>query len=624
MDQDSGAPPPDDVEPEKVVREPTEGVRIIGAEEAADAAGRPDVVSRLPSDRPRFGDRPTPSADAPPPLAFPAPEADDPNTFGAVPIISADAPPPPGVGGGSPAEPHSSADSSRSSASPWSDEEDLEFDAPPPPTVDPFDAGRTMATDEDQFGDMLGGRRARRAASREDSGRRGRRGRRRRGADDTISSPFEDLLVPDEPAEPSEAADHDLPHWTRPPTGEVPKVLAPEDGGGESGVAAGPRYHDEHGHDVADDFSDLADVPDITRIEPTPTPGPADESAPVVAAFDDLGAAGAPVPPAAGHPPGAEPGYDAGYDQPVPAAEPEPSLTTGAPYPEARHHGGGLGDLGHHDEGTGAGRDLNTAIIVGVGLFIGYVVLCFIGTAAVTLLAVAVIVMSAIEFFNAVRRVGYHPAVLPGLVASGCFVLAMHWKQGDGFLVVSYLTILVLMLWYVIGLQHERAVANIGITLLGVMWIGGLGSFAGLLLALPDGIGVLTGAVIATVAYDVGAYFIGRQFGKTPLSVASPNKTIEGLVGGGAAAIVLSVVLLGFLPGLFPWSAGDAFFLGVAVAIVAPIGDLCESMLKRDLGLKDMGSILPGHGGLLDRFDALLFVLPATYLVYRMFDVFAN
>ncbi|HMQ28617.1 MAG TPA: hypothetical protein PKA98_21705, partial [Acidimicrobiales bacterium] len=324
MDQDSGAPPPDDVEPEKVVREPTEGVRIIGAEEAAEAAGRSDVVSRLPSDRPRFGDRPKASdEDAPPPLKFPAPEAEDPNTFGAVPIISADSPPPPGVGGERP------EGGSPSSSSPFSDDDDLEFDAPPPPPVaptDPFDTGRTMAADEDEFGDMLGGRRARRAAAREEGGRRGRRGRRRRGGDDdTISSPFEDLLVPDESPE---VGDHDLPHWTRPPTGEVPRVLAGEGGAGEPEPATGggPRYHDEHAQHEADDFSDLAD---ITRVESTPTPG-ADEAAPV-ATFDDLGAAGAPPePPAAGTVYEPEPDYGAGY-QPVyeeagPVPEPEPSL----------------------------------------------------------------------------------------------------------------------------------------------------------------------------------------------------------------------------------------------------------------------------------------------------------
>lgn len=618
MDQDAGAPPPEDQEPEKVVREPTEGVRIIGAEEAAEAASRPDVVGRIPADRPKFGDRP-PSEDTPPPLRFPAPEADDPNTFGAVPIISADSPPPPGVGG---------SGAGRSS-SPFEDDDSLEFDAPPPPTAPierpreqamdapsatPFDddlrAGRTMAGDEDDLGRMLGGRRDRRDAAKDEtaSRRRGRRGRRGRRDEGLEPSPFEDLLPTED--EVSDVSDHDLPHWSAPPTGEVPKVLAstpdPED---DAAVwaptsGAGPRWQDEHGHDEADDFSDLSD---ITRVEPVPGEAPAE-------VIDEFGSVPPPVAPPAAEavPPGFEPG-----PEPEPVPEPEPSRTPGSPYPEERRPHGGLGDLGGHDDGTGAGRDLPTAIGVGVGLFIGFVVLCMIGTAAVTLLVLVVIVMGAIEFFNAVRRVGYHPAVLPGLVATGCFVLAVHWKGEAAFPLVTFLSIAVLMLWYVIGLQHERAVANIGITLLGVLWIGGLGSFAALMLAAPDGIGLLTGAIIATVAYDVGAYFVGRQFGKTPLSPSSPNKTMEGLVGGAAAAIVVSAIVLGAV-GIFPWEFGSALVLGLAVAVVAPIGDLCESMLKRDLGLKDMGSILPGHGGLLDRFDALLFVLPVTYYVFLL------
>jgi phosphatidate cytidylyltransferase len=156
------------------------------------------------------------------------------------------------------------------------------------------------------------------------------------------------------------------------------------------------------------------------------------------------------------------------------------------------------------------------------------------------------------------------------------------------------------------------------------MWIGGLGSFAGLMLALPFDFGVafLSGAIVTTVAYDVGAYFVGRQFGKTHFSDASPNKTVEGLVGGAGAALFAGL-LLGLL-GPFPWAVPDGIVLGLAVAIVAPVGDLCESMMKRDLGLKDMGSILPGHGGVLDRFDALLFVLPATYYVVRIMDTMLN
>ena len=114
------------------------------------------------------------------------------------------------------------------------------------------------------------------------------------------------------------------------------------------------------------------------------------------------------------------------------------------------------------------------------------------------------------------------------------------------------------------------------------------------------------------------------------MSPASPNKTMEGLVGGMAVAVGVGIVMgiLGqpspIADNDFPGGGfGPALLLGVAAALAAPIGDLAESQIKRDLGIKDMGSILPGHGGLLDRFDSLLFVLPTTYYVARVvLDVF--
>jgi phosphatidate cytidylyltransferase len=92
------------------------------------------------------------------------------------------------------------------------------------------------------------------------------------------------------------------------------------------------------------------------------------------------------------------------------------------------------------------------------------------------------------------------------------------------------------------------------------------------------------------------------------------------VAGGALASVVVSVVVLGMI-GLAPWDAGSALALGLVVSVVAPIGDLCESMIKRDLGVKDMGSVLPGHGGLLDRFDAMLFALPAAYYLCRVLDL---
>ena len=122
-----------------------------------------------------------------------------------------------------------------------------------------------------------------------------------------------------------------------------------------------------------------------------------------------------------------------------------------------------------------------------------------------------------------------------------------------------------------------------------------------------------------TVAYDIGAFFAGRSVGRTPLTSVSPNKTVEGLVGGMIASVVAAMVLFGIVKIVEPFDSQgdflDAVLFGLAGAIFAPLGDLAQSLIKRDLGIKDMGAILPGHGGFLDRFDALLFVLPAVYFL---------
>ena len=165
-----------------------------------------------------------------------------------------------------------------------------------------------------------------------------------------------------------------------------------------------------------------------------------------------------------------------------------------------------------------------------------------------------------------------------------------------------------------------------GVTLLGVLWVGLFGSFAALLLAVQlgdqdQGIGILMAAILGTVGYDVGGLFVGRSAGRSPLSAASPNKTWEGLLGGCGAAFVVCVIC-GFVGLGSVDSPGAGVIMGLTVAIAAPLGDLCQSLVKRDLGVKDTGSILPGHGGFLDRFDALLFVLPAVFLVAEYMDFF--
>ncbi|MGZ0230580.1 MAG: phosphatidate cytidylyltransferase, partial [Acidimicrobiales bacterium] len=246
--------------------------------------------------------------------------------------------------------------------------------------------------------------------------------------------------------------------------------------------------------------------------------------------------------------------------------------------------------------------------------------------ATVVLLAVA-LGAAAMEWFHNLRQVGYSPATLLGIAACAVAPIATYWRGAEAMPMVIFFSLVVGSLWYLLGVGSERPVPNLGVTMLGISYIGILGSYGALMLKEPNGIGMLLAAVIVTVAYDVGAFFVGTTVGRSPLSEASPNKTKEGLVGGGLLAIAAAVGVVG-IGGITPFGdvpggvMPEALALGLVAAVMAPLGDLFESLMKRDLGVKDMGSILPGHGGILDRFDALLFVLPSTYYLVRLFDIF--
>jgi phosphatidate cytidylyltransferase len=177
------------------------------------------------------------------------------------------------------------------------------------------------------------------------------------------------------------------------------------------------------------------------------------------------------------------------------------------------------------------------------------------------------------------------------------------------------------LLWYLAGVVRARPAVNLAVTVMAFLYVGFLGSFVALMLRAParHGVAFLLGAVLATAAYDVGAFMFGRWMGRTPLAPdVSPNKTLEGTLG---ASLVTLVVCLALVRMIHPWTFMRSFWLAVVVVVAAPLGDLCESMIKRDLAVKDMGSMLPGHGGILDRVDALLFVVPAVYYLVRLLKI---
>jgi CDP-diglyceride synthetase len=276
------------------------------------------------------------------------------------------------------------------------------------------------------------------------------------------------------------------------------------------------------------------------------------------------------------------------------------------------------------DPSQAAGSSLGIRVGTGIAVAVVALLAFKLGTVPSLVLSVIVVTFAAGECFGVLRKAGYHPASLLGLVGTISLMVGAYAKGIAALPLVLVLITVFTLIWYLFGIERGSPVAGTAATLLTVGWVSLLGAYAGLLLSpstFPDrhGIAFLLGAIIATVANDVGALVIGGWLGSRPLApTISPNKTWEGLFGGAVFSILVSTVVVG---AIHPWSASNAALLGVVVAVVAPIGDLCESLLKRDLGLKDMGRLLPGHGGVLDRVDALLFVLPATYYLVRALNI---
>lgn len=236
--------------------------------------------------------------------------------------------------------------------------------------------------------------------------------------------------------------------------------------------------------------------------------------------------------------------------------------------------------------------------------------------------ALAVVLLAAVEYFDGVRRAGHRPATLLGLLAVAG-LMSGAWARGPAALpLLVVLTTFFTFLWFLAGISRKGSpTTDVAVTVLGVLWTGMLGAYAALLLRQPDrtGMAFFIGAVVVTAIYDTAAYVGGSVFGKRPLAPAvSPGKTWEGAAVGTVAALATGVVLL---PMIHPWTLTAGAMFGLVVATVAPLGDLAESLVKRDLGLKDMGRLLPGHGGVFDRFDALLFVLPATYYLVEAMNL---
>ena len=443
-------------------------------------------------------------------------------------------------------------------------------------------------------------------------------------------------IIGDEPEEPplrfAEDITGELPHWTSPPTGEAPRLFSEastDDLDAWSTFAGQPVWRDDRGGGDAtmDDLHDLRtqlggaldDRPSVTPVEdlfadldPVPDRDPVvpvgDATAVLGGAFGAAGAAAPSGAPSRGLP--------------------DRELSGSAPPRTVRTSGSGRAGATDADpftatRGTG-GRNMGQAALVGLGIAAAFVVAFRLGPQVTLGLVTVVVALCAVEFFTASRETGHlHAATPVGLVAVTAAPVAAYLRGESGLLLVGALGVVGSIVWFMVADRRHGVMGGVGATVLGIGWIGLLGGYAGLLLTFRSSTDHLFAVALVVVSYDAVALFAGSSLGRTPMAPSiSPNKTWEGTVVGVLVGILVSVGVTGSI--VEPWSQDflHPLQLGIVCGIAAVFGDLASSVLKRDIGVKDWGTLLPGHGGALDRFTGFLFALPAAYYLCRLLNIY--
>ncbi|MER6447079.1 phosphatidate cytidylyltransferase [Streptomyces venezuelae] len=265
-----------------------------------------------------------------------------------------------------------------------------------------------------------------------------------------------------------------------------------------------------------------------------------------------------------------------------------------------------------------AGRDLRAAIGVGVGLgAVIFASLLIVKAVFVGVIVVAVVVGLWELTSRLQEQKGIKAPLVPLAVGGAAMVIAGYVRGAEGAWVAMALTVLAVLVWRMTE-PPEDYLKDVTAGAFAAFYVPFLATFVAMLLTADDGAERVITFLLLTVVSDTGAYAVGWRFGKTKLAPRiSPGKTREGLFGAVAFAMAAGALCMEFLIDGGSWWQG--LLLGLAVAVSATLGDLGESMIKRDLGIKDMGTLLPGHGGIMDRLDSLLPTAPVVWLLLAAF-----
>lgn len=258
------------------------------------------------------------------------------------------------------------------------------------------------------------------------------------------------------------------------------------------------------------------------------------------------------------------------------------------------------------------GRNLPLAIAVGLALAAVFLLSLFWRVEAFTAVIVVLVALASVEVTRVLRTVGVRILIVPLLLGVVTSVVAGLVLGGAGQALGMALLLVTAFLWLLVDPDRSQVTQTLGVTAFFGSWIGLFGSYGPRLADRPDGPVVVLAVVGAVILTDIGGYAFGVPFGRHKVAPSvSPGKSWEGLVGGLLLAAVLAVLVLPRLDGTF--TAVTAAVVALVAGAAGFLGDLVQSMVKRDLGVKDLGDVLPGHGGVLDRVDSILFALPVGF-----------
>ena len=285
-------------------------------------------------------------------------------------------------------------------------------------------------------------------------------------------------------------------------------------------------------------------------------------------------------------------------------------------------------EVGAEIDGRGSAsgdRDVPAAFMTGLILAGVAVVTLWFGPAYFAVFAALLVLVAQGELFGVLVKHHARPASLVGLVAGGLMMLGAYWRGESATPAMFALGVVAAFLWFMTVPLEQRVhvVRDLGMTVLNMAWIPLLGGYLVATLKLDDGKSLVLAVILLTFLFDTVAFLGGSVSGgawiqRPPAPNVSPKKSWEGIILAALVTTIVSMALVTSFVSAFEGRRLAAIALGIVISVAATFGDLAESLLKRDIGVKDMGTLLPGHGGVLDRIDSLLFVAPATFLLFRV------